>query len=116
MDETIYARWWQLHLSVARGEKLDATAQADYDAGQAELDAEERALWENANLTALRRLKAEVEKLETSHDQLQSRSRSLDRQVWTLEGAYMGLTGLELSGQGYGVGSVRRQERNTTTD
>ena len=106
MEQATYARWWQLHLSVARGEKLDTTEQALYEAGLSGLDTEETALWEDANLTALRRLRAEVERLETSHAQLQSRSRNLDRQIWMLEGAYMGLTGLELSSQGHAASPV----------
>jgi len=99
MDQTTYARWWQLHVQVARGEELDAAERAIYEAGLMDLDAEEKTQWEDSDLTTLRKLKAEVESLETTHVQLQVRSHRLDRQIWTLEGAYMVLTGLELSGQ-----------------
>ena len=101
MDQTTYERWWQLHLRVAKGEELDAAERVIYAAGLTELDAEEKTQWENGNLTMLRRLRAEVESLETAHAQLQVRSQHLNRQIWTLEGAYMALTGLELSSQGY---------------
>jgi hypothetical protein len=101
MDEASYKRWWQLHLRVARGGHLTPAEQTDYATGLAALDHEEQAQWEDANLAQLRRLKADVERLEASHAQLQSRSQLLDRQIWTLEGAYMVLTGLELGSQGY---------------
>jgi len=101
MDQTTYARWLQLHVRVAKGEELDAAERAVYEAGLMDLDAEEKTQWENSDLTTLRRLKAEVESLETTHVQLQAKSHRLDRQIWTLEGAYMVLTGLELSGQDY---------------
>ena len=101
MNQTTYARWWQLHVRVAKGEELDAAERAIYEAGLMDLDAEEKTQWEDSDLTTLRRLKAEVESLETIHVQLQVKSSRLDRQIWTLEGAYMMVTGLELSGQDY---------------
>ncbi len=102
MDQTAYERWWQLHFRVAKGEELDSAEQAIYAAGLMEMDADEgKTQWENSSLAMLRRLRAEVERLETTHAQLQTKSRRLDRQIWTLEGAYMMLTGRELSGQGY---------------
>ena len=107
MDQTTYERWWQLHLRVARGEELDAAEQAIYAAGSMDMDAEEgKTPLENSNLTLLRRLRTEVESLETTHAQLQAKSRRLDRQIWTLEGAYMVLTGRELSGQGYALSPI----------
>jgi len=107
MDQTTYERWWQLHLQVAKGEELDAAEQDIYAAGLLDLNAEEeKTPWENSNLTMLRRLRTEVESLETTHAQLQAKSRRLDRQIWTLEGAYMVLTGRELSGQGYAPSSI----------
>ena len=98
MDQTTYMRWWQLHLRVAQGEELDAAERVIYAAGLTELDAEEKTQWEDGNLTMLHRLRAEVESLETAHAQLQARSQSLNRQIWTLEGAYMALTGVEFYG------------------
>ena len=101
MDQTTYERWWQLHLKAARGGALDPTERALYEAGLATLDSEEQAQWADTDLALLRQLRAEVERLETTHAQLQARSQRLDRQIWTLEGAYMSLTGLELGKQGY---------------
>lgn len=101
MDKATYQQWWQLHIRAARGESLSAGEQAIYEAGLAELDAEEKLLREDANLHLLRRLKAEVERLEATHAQLQAKSQRLDRRIWMLEGAYMGLTGLELSSQSH---------------
>ena len=74
MDETTYKRWWQLHLQAARGESLDTTERALYEAGLVALDSEEKASWEDTNLALLRQLKAEVERLAMTHAQLQARS------------------------------------------
>jgi len=101
MDQASYQQWWLLHLRAARGESLSAGEQAIYEVGLAELDAEEKLLWEGADLDLLRRLKGEVERLEATHVQLQAASQRLDRRIWMLEGAYMGLTGLELSSQSH---------------
>lgn len=101
MDKTAYQRWWQLHIRVARGENLSVDEQAVYEVGLTELDGEEKPQWQDAGLELLRQLRAEVEGLEAAHTQLQARSQRLDRQIWTLEGAYMGLTGLELSSQSH---------------
>ena len=101
MDEMTYTRWWQLHLRAAKGKTLNAAEQAEYEAGLAALDLEERAQGADADLALLLKLKTEVERLESVHAQLQSRSHRLDQKIWTLEGAYMVLTGFELSSQGY---------------
>jgi len=101
MDQADYTRWWQLHLRAARGETLDNAEQAAYEAGLTALDREEQTTGQDADLKLLQQLKAEVERLETTHALLQSKSRRLDRQIWTLEGAYTVLTGLELGGQSY---------------
>lgn len=98
MDQTTYRHWWQLHLRVARGDELTAVERATYEAGLTELDAEEKAQWTDNDLTRLRKLKAEVESLQAIRAQLQAKSRRLDRQIRTLEGAYVALTGMELSG------------------
>ncbi len=82
MDQASYQPWWQLHIRVARGASLSTGEQAVYDAGQAELDAEEMLLWQDANLDLLRRLKAEVDRLEAAHAQLQAKSQRLDRRIW----------------------------------
>jgi len=106
MDQTTYERWWQLHLQAARGGTLNPTERDLYEAGLVALDSAEKTQWEEAELALLRQLKAEVERLEMLHAQLQAKSNRLDRQIWTLEGAYMSLTGLELSKQTYGASPV----------
>ena len=106
MDQATYDRWWQLHLRVAKGEVLESTERATYEGGLAVLDAEERAQFGDASLTVLRNLKAEVDLLEATHAKLQAKSTRLDRQIWTLEGAYMMLTGFSLSGQGHAPSPV----------
>ena len=92
MDQTTYMQWWQLHLRVARGDELDAAERATYEAGLIELDAEEKTQWTDGDLIRLRRLKAEVESLQSTRVQLQAKSRRLDRQIRTLEGAYVALS------------------------
>ena len=99
MNDTTYARWWQLHRRAAAGETLNPAEQAEYDAGLAVLDYEEKKQLEDVDLAALRTLRAEVKRLETAQVQLQAKNQRLDRQIWTLEGAYMMLTGLELGNQ-----------------
>ena len=106
MDQATYDRWWQLHLRVANGEGLDSTERATYEAGLAVLDTEERAQFDDASLTVLRNLKAEVDSLEATHAKLQARSTRLDRQIGTLEGAYMMLTGFSLGGQGHATSPI----------
>ena len=54
----------------------------------------------------LRNLKAEVDLLEATHARLQAKSTRLDRQIGTLEGAYMMLTGFSLSGQSHATSPV----------
>lgn len=101
MDQTTYERWWQLHLQVARGMTLSPTERAAYEAGLVALDSEDETPAANTDLALLRQLRAEVEKMEMTHAQLQAKSQRLDRRIWTLEGAYMSLTGLELSSQSH---------------
>lgn len=106
MEKETYDQWWQLHLRIARGENLDAAEQALYAAGLAALDSEEKMQWEEVNLVRLHQLREEIERLEATHSQLQAQRQHLDRQIWTLEGAYMSLTGLQLSSQSHVPSSV----------
>ena len=101
MDQANYERWWQLHLRTAKGEILNDTEQTEYEAGTSALDLEEQTRGQDADLALLRKLKAEIARLEAAHAQLQTKNRRLEQQIWTLEGAYAVLTGLELGGQSY---------------
>lgn len=101
MSETNNERWWSLHLQVSKGEALNAVERRLYEEGLATLDAAEEAQLRASDLAELQRLKLEVEKLETTRARLSARSDRLDRQIWTLEGAYMILTGFQLSSQDY---------------
>ncbi len=101
MSEKEDERWWQLHLRVCLGETLDAAEQAVYAEGLANRDAAERSQLHAADLAELQRLKAEVAKLEANRARLEAKSDWLNRQIWTLEGAYMVLTGFQLSSQDY---------------
>ena len=97
MEQSTHERWWQLHVRTAKGEDLDPGERETYEAGLSDLDADEKKQMKNGDLLMLRRLKSEVENLETTNAQLQARTHRLDRQIWTLEGACMALMGLELS-------------------
>jgi hypothetical protein len=106
MDDTTYRGWWKHHQRVVRGETLNPAEQAEYDAGLAVFDYEEKKQLEDGDLAVLRTLRAEEKRLETAQVQLQAKNQRLDRQIWTLEGAYMMLTGLELDNPGYAASPV----------
>ena len=99
MDETQYQRWWQWHLRVARGERLDPAEQAEYEAGLDLLDQQEKDQFEPDNLTMLRRVRAQVEQLRAVQAQLLAKSARLDERIAALEEAYRALTGYELASE-----------------
>jgi predicted RNase H-like nuclease (RuvC/YqgF family) len=101
MDDQIYQHWWQLHVRVARGEKLSPLEQMEYDRGLQVLDREERQELEAGDRAGLRKLRAQIEQLQTENVQLRARSARLDRQIRTLERAYGKLTGYELASDAY---------------
>lgn len=101
MDEARYRRWWRLHLRVARGETLDPAEQLEYDAGLEALDQEEWEQFEPDSLNTLRILRAQVDQLRRTHDQLLAKSARLDEQIAALEKAYRSLTGFELVSKPY---------------
>ena len=63
MDDVRYQRWWQLHLRVARGETLNPTERAEYEAGLETLDQEEKEQLQPESVTMLRKLRAQAEQL-----------------------------------------------------
>ena len=101
MNKKDNERWWQLHLRVCLGETLDAAEQGLYAEGLASMDASERSQLHTSDLAELQRLQSEVAKLEATSARLEAKSDWLNRQIWTLEGAYMVLTGFQLSSQDY---------------
>jgi hypothetical protein len=95
MDEQQYQAWWPLHLRVALGETLSAEEQHDYEAGRAELEAEEQAELQH-DVTELRALQAQLREL-TARDQELARQEALLReQAAQLEQQYLALTGKPL--------------------
>ena len=97
MDNARYQRWWQLHLRVARGETLNPTERAEYEAGLEALDQEEKEQFQPESVTMLRRLRAQVEQLRRVHAELLAQSARLDERIAALERAYRALTGYELA-------------------
>jgi hypothetical protein len=97
MDKKTYKPWWQLHLRVAKGETLSSAEQIEYDAGLNTLDEEEKEQFSPNSLTTLRYLRAEVEQLQISHDQLKTESTRLDNKIAVLEKAYQAATGYKLA-------------------
>jgi predicted RNase H-like nuclease (RuvC/YqgF family) len=103
MDEKTYQQWWQLHVRVARNERLSRLEQMEYDRGLQVLDHAERQELASGDASALRQLRAQIEQLQTENAQLQARSARLDRQIRTLERAYTKQVGYELAGGAYAV-------------
>jgi hypothetical protein len=101
MDDARYQRWWRLHLRVARGETLNPTERAEYEAGLTVLDQEEKEQLKPESVTTLRRLRARVEQLRRVHAALLAKSARLDEQIIALERAYRALTGYELASEPY---------------
>jgi len=88
MDDARYQRWWRLHLRVARGETLNPTERAEYEAGVEVLDQEEKEQLKPESVTTLRKLRARVEQLRRVHAELLAKSARLDEQIVALERAY----------------------------
>jgi hypothetical protein len=87
MDEKTYPRWWQLHVRVARDERLSLLEQMEYDRGLQGLDRAERQELESSDTAALRQLRAQIEQLQIENTQLRAKSVRLDEQIRTLERA-----------------------------
>lgn len=95
MDEEQYKAWWPLHLRVALGEALSEEEQGLYEAGRAELQAEEQAELRH-EVTELRALQAQLREL-TARDQELAREETLLREQATrLERQYLVVTGKPL--------------------
>jgi len=78
-----YQRWWQLHLRVARGERLSPAERAVYDAGRRELE-------DNETLEPLQNAKQareELRELEEQRRGLEQRRQELDAEIAAIESA-----------------------------
>jgi predicted RNase H-like nuclease (RuvC/YqgF family) len=85
MDEKTYKQWWQLHLRAALGETLSSDEQNEYESGLKVLYEEERVQFLQTNgLTELRELRSQVERLQTTNDQLKDESTRLDKKIAAL--------------------------------
>jgi len=84
MDEKTYKQWWQLHLRVVLEETLSPGEQDEYEAGLKALYEEERVQFQTNGLTELRELRSQVERLQTTNDQLKDESTRLDKKIAAL--------------------------------
>ena len=71
IDQQTYQRWWNLHLRVARGDKLDSADQAFYESVRQQLEGEETL---RAPAPELGALQAVIKSLESEHSGLEARS------------------------------------------
>jgi len=84
MDQTVYQRWWPLHLRAARGEHLSAEERTFYEAGRKQLDQEEVLSQESV---AARAAREKLTALEAERVRLQMRRQQLDAEITALEAA-----------------------------
>lgn len=92
MDENRYQAWWPLHLRAALGETLSAEEQRVYEAGCAELQAEEKAE-RRRDVTELRALLAQLREMTARDRELAQQEALLRQQAAQLEQRYLALTG-----------------------
>ena len=77
-----YEQWWQLHLRVARGEKLDPAEQDRYEAGLREIDLPEIS---KSNLPKLLQLRESLAELDSKCQDLRAKRATLEAEISTLE-------------------------------
>ena len=78
-----YQRWWELHVRVARGERLSPADRVVYDAGRRELE-------DNGNSEPLQNAKQareELRDLEVQRRRLEQRRQELDAEITAIESA-----------------------------
>src|SRR5438132_12101449 len=100
IDQQTYQRWWNLHLRVARDDKLDSADQAFYESVRQLLEGEETPRAPAPDLGALQ---AVIKSLESEHCRLEARRRQLDTEIAALESSLSKSLGPPL-----GVGDSRR--------
>lgn len=81
MEQAAYTQWWQLHVRMARGEKLRPDEQLIYEADRRDLEREEHF----AEAIDARAAREHLAKLEAEHAELESRRRQLDAEIMALE-------------------------------
>ena len=92
MDEKQYKAWWTLHRRVATGELLSEEESRIYEAGRAELEAEEWASLRTASV-ALRPLQERLRELIAHNQSLTQQEAALRERAAELEHQYLELTG-----------------------
>ncbi len=92
MDENVYQAWWRLHLRVALGEELSAEEQRVYEAGRAELEAEEHGQLRR-DVSELRKLQARLREMMARDRELAQQEAMLRQQAAQLEQRYLALVG-----------------------
>ena len=93
METSAFTAWHNLHVRVARGEKLTADEQAVYESGIRELDSEEQL---KGDLGRLRQLRANVARLEAENKRLRTERQELDAKIATVEARLSAETRQEL--------------------
>jgi septal ring factor EnvC (AmiA/AmiB activator) len=84
IDQQTYQRWWNLHLRVARGDKLDSADHAYYESVRQQLEGEETL---RAAAPDLGTLQTVIKSLESEHSGLEARRRQLETEIAALEGS-----------------------------
>ena len=81
MDQTVFQRWWDMHVRVAKGVSLNPEEQAFYDSGREELQRDEQL----QDVPRMREDREKLQALEAEREQLESRRRKLEREIADLE-------------------------------
>jgi hypothetical protein len=92
MDEQRHKIWWALHRRVSKGETLSEAESRIYQAGRAELEAEEQAGM-SVTAEALRPLQARLRELIARNQKLAGQEMALRQRATELEKQYLALTG-----------------------
>ena len=92
MDEQQHEIWWELHRRVSKGETLSDEDNQIYQAGRAELEAEEWASLPKAS-EAVRPLQERLRELIARNQNLVRQEATLRQRATELEQRYLALTG-----------------------
>ena len=81
-DEASYRVWWRIHLRAVRGESLDASERARYEAGKERVLQAERL---ESDIEKLRESRAMLQAMEAEQGRLHKRTHELDVEIAALE-------------------------------